>query len=129
MTASHTLAAARRPFTLSHVRSPFPRGKGLVVRFLILAHPRPDNRCHLSSLILWTLSSTLPLARVRIEADGVEVVLMESEMVVAALVVLSVLSIAGILIVIGKLRSLPASDSSRSCPSASIQSLEISTKN
>ena len=36
---------------------------------------------------------------------------MESEMVVAALVVLSVLSIAGILIVIAKLRSLPANDS------------------
>ena len=36
---------------------------------------------------------------------------MESEMVVVALVVLSVLSIAGILIVIGKLRSLPANDS------------------
>ncbi len=36
---------------------------------------------------------------------------MEPEMVVVALVVLSVLSIAGILIVIGKLRSLPANDS------------------
>ncbi len=36
---------------------------------------------------------------------------MESEMVVAALVVLSVLSIAGFLIVIAKLRSLPANDS------------------
>ncbi len=36
---------------------------------------------------------------------------MESEMVVAALVVLSVLSIAGIIIVIAKLRSLPANDS------------------
>ena len=36
---------------------------------------------------------------------------MESEMVVAALVVLSVLSIAGILIVIARLRSLSANDS------------------
>lgn len=36
---------------------------------------------------------------------------MESEMVVAALVVLSVLSIAGIAVVIGRLRSLPANDS------------------
>src|SRR5258708_10969595 len=36
---------------------------------------------------------------------------MESEIVVAALVVLSFLSIAGILIVIAKLRSLPANDS------------------
>src|ERR1700723_1277529 len=36
---------------------------------------------------------------------------MEPEMVVVALVVLSVLSIAGILIVIAKLRSLPANDS------------------
>ena len=36
---------------------------------------------------------------------------MEPEMVVVALVVLSILSIAGILIVIGKLRSLPANDS------------------
>src|ERR1700726_2595296 len=40
--------------------------------------------------------------------------LMEPEMVVVALVVLSVLSIAGILIVIGKLRLLPANDSFRS---------------
>ena len=36
---------------------------------------------------------------------------MDSEMVAAALVVLSVLSIAGFLIVIGRLRSLPANES------------------
>ena len=36
---------------------------------------------------------------------------MESEIVAAALIVLSVLSIAGLLLVIAKLRSLPAGDS------------------
>ena len=49
-----------------------------------------------------TVSSTPPLSKVRIKADGVEVALMESEIVVAALVVLSVVSIAGLLIVIAQ---------------------------
>jgi DNA recombination protein RmuC len=61
--------------------------------------------------MLWTVSSTPPLSSGRIEADGVEVALMESEMVVAAMVVLGVLSIAGIAIVIAMLRAHSGDDS------------------